>query len=390
METQTPADVLRFGTAARAGSGQIEVGLEKVDRYQIALDKALGVRGLGHKDIQEFYNVQAAYKEITEDFRFQFNIIPRQVTAQEALVATDFPNLLGRSMNRRVVQDFRDMNFHENIFISHRGGTDNFAQQRAVNLLGYEDPPVIDPESEDYSEGGKPLEESASYPLRTVGGLMSVSEMVLRGDDFGGLRRMLLGRTRAHRRAFARFIWSFYTENATFQGDGVPWFAAGHGNLFTAALSPGAIQDAMTAIWEMVEPGSGEEIGGFGHDQGLGFKLIVGRNLWFTAKTINERPYVDANFTPNPVWRQFGENNERIFVSPMPADADNWGIVSDVGDREIIEVKFLDGREEPAIGLTSLEEARRFGLHDKIVYKIKWSYGGVLVDYRNAAKSLVP
>jgi hypothetical protein len=366
----------------------VEVAEEAVDKIQIALDKTLGVKSAGNSHIKPFKGIRDAYVKITGD-QYIRQLHAPEVRAEEALTSTDFPGLLGRSMTRRLVQEYRLTDFHENIFISNIGSAADFADQEAVHAGYWKDVPEVDPETEDWVEPEKPGEEVSKYRVKWRGELIKVTGIVLRNDDLGWLERNIRGRARAYRRTFARFIWAFWNNNATFQPDGVAWFAAGHQNLFTDPISPSAIVTMINRIWEMVEPGSEEEIA-YGDDRGEKLKLIVGRNLFWTAKMINERRYIDQALDPNPVYRQFGEKNERIIVSPAPGDADNWGVICDPGDREVIEVKFLDGRQEPEFIIADSHVYAEEGLtRDTIVYKDRHAYGATLGDWRNAAKSIV-
>jgi len=367
----------------------VEVAEEAVDRVQIALDKTLGVKSAGMSHIKPFNGLRDAYVKITGDQHIR-QLRASEARAEEALTSTDFPGLLGRSMTRRLVQEYRRTDFHENIFISNVGSAADFADQEAVHAGYWKDVPEVDPEAGDWVEPEKPGEEVSKYRVKWRGELIKVTEMVVRNDDLGWLERNIRGRARAYRRTFARYIWAFWNNNATFQPDGAAWFAAGHQNLFTDPISSSAIVTMIDRIWEMAEPVSGEEVA-YADDRGERLKLIVGRNLFWTAKTINEGRYLNQALDPNPVYRQFGEKNERIIVSPAPSDANNWGIICDPSQREIIEVKFLDGREDPEFVIANSQVyAQEMLTRDTIVFKDRHAYGATLVDWRNAAKSIVP
>lgn len=369
-------------------SRAVAVTADEVDKIQVALHRTLGCDVRGYPGIEPFKGLKHAYLSITGQSLIRLDVGPS--LAREAIVATDFPSLLARSMTLRIVQDYTAPDFHESIFVSHSGSAVSFKTQEAVRVGGWRDIPVINPETDDYTEAQKPNEEYIPYEIETRGELIRVSEIAIRNDQTAGLIKAIRNRGRAYRRTYARFVWSFFTENLAFHEDGLAWFSEGHGNLFSDPISPDKIIALCNSIWGMTEDETDEPIA-FNPDRGTKLRLIVGRDLFFTAKTLNEAQYLDADMTPNPVWRLFGERNERIVVSPKAEDKDNWGIVVDPTDREIVEIKFLEGREQPEIiisreGKHQDEMLRR----DMIVFKDRFSFGGNLVNWRNAAKSIVP
>ena len=210
----------------------------------------------------------------------------------------------------------------------------------------------------------------------------------MRNDDIGTLVKRIKGRMRAYRRGFAKFVWNFFLNNATYDGDATAWFTVGHGNLKTEAIAAAEIADGVTTLMAFTELSSGEKIG---LDPLMKKRIVltVPDGLWDDARKINQRQYLDAAFDPNPVYHLFGEDDERIVVNPLQTDANDWGLLMDPRDREIVEVKFLDGREEPEMWIANTPNVGEMQLRDDIVFKDRFVYGGDLVDFRNAVKSEV-
>jgi hypothetical protein len=296
--------------------------------------------------------------------------------------------MLARTLNRRLTSDYGEIDYREDLLISMRGSASDFKTQEANRLGYYADPPIVDPEQNDYLEAAKPGEESVTYKLQIRGELVKITEITMRNDDLGGLVKRIKGRGRAYRRGHARFVWSFYLNNATYDDDGVAWFAVGHGNLKTEAIAAAEIADALTKIMAMTEPSSGEKIG---LDQAMKRRLtlVVGDQIWTNATKINQAQYLDAAFTPNPVYHLFGDNDERIVVNPLETDSNNWGVLSHPADREMVEMKYLDGRFEPEMWIADAPNVGEMLLRDTIVFKDRFVYGGELVDFRNGVKSVV-
>jgi hypothetical protein len=375
------------GIVVGAGETRVVIAREAVDKIQAALDKTFGVKVAGHDDIRPFRGLMHAFAQITGRGEFrQFEI--RGLRAEEAIVSTDFPNLLARTHNRRLAQDYNAFDYREDLLISMRGSASDFKLQEANRVGYYADPPIVDPETGDYLEAAKPGEESVTFKVEIRGELVKITEITMRNDDLGGLTKRINGRSRAYRRGHARFVWSFYLNNAVYDDDAVAWFAAGHGNLKTEAIAAAEIADAVTKIMAFTEPSSGEKIG-LDQLQKKRLTLVVPDALWTNAVKINQAQYLDAAFTPNPVYHLFGDNDERIVINPLETDANNWGVLCNPADREIVEMKYLDGRQEPEMWIADQPTVGEMLLRDTIVFKDRFVYGGELVDFRNAVKSVV-
>lgn len=384
------------GHVAGAGGTRIEMGREGADKIQAGMDKMFGVKTDSKMaDIPRFRGLLHAFKVITgEEYRGRFNVrgaapaADHPAVAQEAIVSSDFPNLLARTMNRRAVQDYNEFDYQEARLISSRGVATDFKTQEAINVGYYADPPIVDPESGDYLEAAKPGEQSVTYAIQIRGELVKISEITMRNDDLGTLVKRIKGRMRAYRRGFAKFVWNFFLNNATYDGDATAWFTVGHGNLKTEAIAAAEIADGVTKLMAFTELSSGEKIG---LDPLMKKRIVltVPDGLWDDARKINQRQYLDAAFDPNPVYHLFGDDDERIVVNPLQTDANDWGLLMDPRDREIVEVKFLDGREEPEMWIANTPNVGEMQLRDDIVFKDRFVYGGDLVDFRNAVKSEV-
>jgi hypothetical protein len=367
----------------------VEVAEEAVDKIQIGLDKMLGVKVQGHHEIQAFQGLRHAYVQITGDSEVFGRLPAYKMRSQEAIIAADFPKLLANSLTKRVVQDYRETSFREDRLISFIGSASSLKPQSAVRVGYFGDLDVVDPEAADYVEAAKPGEEGVEFEIATRGNILTVTRRVIMSDDQNGITRRVNGWGRAARRTLARYLWGFYLNNATYGGDSTAWFAAGHGNLITDVMSPAKIAEVISTLMDMAEPDSGEKLG-LDEARGLNLTLVVGHALFWAARTANRREYLDAAFTPNPVYQMFGANNERIVVLPLETDADNWGVLCDPKDRNILEVRFLNGQTDPEIFVSNNLGAGQMLRADKVQFKVRHEYGADLLDFRNGVKSVVP
>jgi hypothetical protein len=167
--------------------------------------------------------------------------------------------------------------------------------------------------------------------------------------------------------------------------DGTTWFhATEHGaNLTTVALAAAELNSIRTKMRKQTEKNSDKRIG-------IGPAiLVVPVDLEGTARQENMREYLDSNFTPNPVRFMFGENGERIIVSPLLSDATDYYVFADQNEAPCIEIGFLGGREQPEFFIADNPLEGALFTKDLIRYKIRHEYEAVVIDYRGAHKAVV-
>jgi hypothetical protein len=117
--------------------------------------------------------------------------------------------------------------------------------------------------------------------------------------------------------------------------------------------------------------------------------LVVPLALEGTARTANTREYTDGAFTPNPVQFMFGRDNERIIVSPLLQDSNDFYTFADPAKLPCIELGFLMGRQEPEIVLSDIPTADEMLTSDRIIYKVRHEYEAAITDFRGAGANLV-
>ena len=165
--------------------------------------------------------------------------------------------------------------------------------------------------------------------------------------------------------------------------DGLAFFHATHNNLGSTALSANEINVVRQAMRDQTEKDSGEKLGISPHI------LVVPHALEGTARQENERDYLDSSFTPNPVRFQFGAASERIVVSPLLTDANDWYVFASPREVQTFQLGFLQGREEPELLLADNELVGKTFSSDRIQYKVRHEYEVTVVDFRGAYKEAV-
>ena len=85
------------------------VGLETVDKVQLAMDGMLGVKKALRSDIRPFRGVREAYSYCTGDWDCSKVGKGGFLKTTEAIATTDFPSILLDSINKKLIQDYAEV-----------------------------------------------------------------------------------------------------------------------------------------------------------------------------------------------------------------------------------------------------------------------------------------
>jgi hypothetical protein len=191
---------------------------------------------------------------------------------------------------------------------------------------------------------------------------------------------------RASRRTFARRGWNKLINNATYKGDSKNVFHNDHGNLGSTGLTNDATGIAtltarMTAMYNQTEKDSGETLALVPKYE------VVPRPITEIAMALNQPWPMGGIFNPHA--GQFGANNERIITLPLLTDANDWMLIADPNETELLEVAFLNGQEAPELFVADNPLVGQMFVGDKIQYKQRHEYEWEIADYRGFDKSVV-
>ena len=132
-----------------------------------------------------------------------------------------------------------------------------------------------------------------------------------------------------------------------------------------------------TTVYQITEP-----------HLGLPLKyVVVPIELEETAKRLRNSEGIpgSANRETNTLRNAF-----EIITSPfLRSDTNNWYAVTDSAFLDLIELGFVEGREEPVILLQDQPTIGNVFARDNITYKVRHEYGGALMDFRGFVGSLV-
>ncbi len=384
------------GSGTVTGSGQIRVGNEEPERIQAAMDKLFGVTVDDRfNDVPAFASIRAAYTRITGDTEVRGILTPEGIRFGEAFMGyqrmpaafstSSFSYALGNTLYRRLIQDYRAVDYGEQNLISYKRNAKDFKTMESVRIGYFGDLPDVDPQAKDYEEISMVTDEEISYALNQKGVILTVNRIVIINDDLRTVQTLIARLGRAARRTYARRGWNKINDNATYKGDSKAMFHSDHGNLGSVALTNDAtgittLTNRLVAMFNQTEKDSGEVLA-------LDPKYLwVARSYLEIAKALNS-PWPIAG-TINPHAGRFGVNHERILVNKLATDTNDWGLIADPADSELLEVAFLNGQEEPELFVADNPLVGQMFVGDKIQYKQRHEYEWEVADYRGFDKSV--
>jgi hypothetical protein len=368
-----------FADVGRIHAG-VSVGLDSVDKLQLAMECALGVKEAAGKGVPAFKGLRQAYITITGDHdlsRLHAGGFSGHMLASEAVVTGDFPSLLLNSMTKRLLQDYAELSIDGLEMLYTKANIADFKLQDRVREGYFSELPIV-AEAGPYTEAAYATDERVNYAVQKRGNLLTVSEETIRNDDLGAIARFPGRLARAGRQTLRSYITSFFATNPAYQVDSVSWFNAGHSNLGAAVLSQDALIAAEIALMIQTEKDSGEPLG-LSMDW-----LMVPPQQAATARQINQTNTAGSN----AFFQRFGVNNERIIVNEKLTDTNDWYYGTKQENAPFLEIGFLDGIEQPQIFLANQPTIGTQFTADELQYKVKFVFGGAIIDYRGIGKNV--
>lgn len=402
-----------FATAAKFTEADVSAAIEAERGYVVRLAEALGadsgaIKGEGagrievedrskkvgdmldaffdptHKNHRDVHSFKEAYAEITGDRLVTGRIENCDRTRmaeslgavfRESLDSSSFSYVLGTSITRRLVADYREMGQYDvwrpacNVV-----PLNDFRTQRRTRYGGYGDLSTV-PEGDSYQALTSPTDEEATYAPAKRGGTEDITMEMIKNDDVGVIRQIPVKLSRSAKRTLAKFVLDFVRTNPTLY-DAVSFFHASHGNLGSSALDATSLAAARLRMLKQAEAGSSDRLG-------IGPKYLwvpvdlqeAAVNL-FNRNTNNDKTFVNAmSLEIMPVWYW--------------TDTNDWALSADPMDIPGIEVGFLDNKQEPELFVQDTPNVGSLFTNDKLTYKIRHIYGGQVIEYRGWDKSVV-
>jgi len=387
------------GSGAPVGVGglRMEVGPGEPEKLQAAMDKLFGVEvEEKYKEVQPFNSLRAAYTRLTGDSEMRGlpsreglklgEAFMQMMRLPAAYSTSSFSFVLGNSMYRRLIKEYKAVDYREDALVSYYRSAENFKTLEIIQVGYFGDAPDVNPETADYAEITMPTDVEATYALNQKGWILTVTRKVMHNDDLKTVVQLVAKMGRAFRRTHAKRGWAKIIDNATFDGDLTALFHGDHANLGATILTNdatgvGILTAALKAMYAQTEQDSGE---------GLALEpkfLWVPRDLLEISHGLNSAWPLTAG--GNPHAGRFGANHERIICHPLFTDVKDWGLIASGDDVELLEAAYLNGRREPEFFVADNPTSGQMFVADKIQYKGRHEYEFEIADYRGFYKAVV-
>jgi hypothetical protein len=388
---------------AASQKGRIEVMEGRRDKVSKALDDFFGVKADGFTEghdgtkVPKFRVVAAgqgvrSFKQLYVDITGDANVTGQKseaVRLSESLDSTSFDQILGDSITRRMVAEYQQAS--QAMWrgtIADVVPVSDFRTQRRMRMGAYANLSSVS-QGAPYPAMTSPTDEEATYAATKRGGTEEITIEMIANDDVGVIRRIPSKMARAAAQTLYEFVFDFLRTNAAVY-DATALAAVGHGNnLVTTALSSANIVALRNRMKKQTDMSNGKRLG------------LSARYLWVptdleelafqltaATKAINDAGVVT---TAEPSAPNFvNKIGIEARVVDYWADANDYWITASIDQTPMIEVGFLNGREDPELFVQDMPNQGSMFSNDKLTYKIRHIYGGAVLDYRGFAAGIVP
>lgn len=296
---------------------------------------------------------------------------------RESIDSTTLADALGDSITRRmqalvmgnvVLNDWRK--------VAVVGSANDFRTQERFRVGGYGNLPAV-AQAGAYAALSSPGDEKATYAVSKRGGTEDFTLEAIKNDDVGALRRIPQELALAAGNTLYEFVFDFYRTNPAIY-DALALYHATHANLLTAALDATQFSAHRLLMAKQTRAGSLKRLGTAIKTLLVPWELQETAVNLFNRNTNLDKTYVQT-LTPD------------IIVPAYWTDANDWCTVADPSVLPVVEIAFLDGKEEPELFVQDMPNVGSMFSNDKLTYKIRHIYGGgVLVDgFKGTTKAVV-
>jgi hypothetical protein len=370
-----------------AGAGAARVGLRStrspLEKLQLALDRLFGVAlPDAASDVPRLSGIREAYVLMTGDKLFDQQLHPDEAVLEADEVTTSvIANALANSMTKRLTHDYRGQPKWWQPFVV-KSSVSDFREQHRIHLNDFASLATV-AENGAYTNlaWGDTREK---YTPTKRGNLVVVTFESIVNDDTEALRRIPGRLAVAAATTVNEFVAGLFTENGGAGPVMADRFNVFHalehqGNAGSDALASASLQAALIAMRKMGNS-AGKRLSLTGR------YLLVPPDLEFVARTI-----VGSVLLPGGSSNDINPIRDAVEVIPVPqwTDPNNWYLIAPPSQIEMIELGFLNGREEPELLLQDGPTVGAVFTNDAISWKVRHIFGGGWLDYRGAFGSVV-
>lgn len=377
----------RFAESGRVQLDLGDVNIQVQDRSVVIADMLDAYFDPNHKDHRNVHSFKECYIEITGDkyvTGHMKNVDRAKLreaagfTFREAIDTSTFAEVLGDAVTRRMQQIYLGMTDLQGWRqVCKVGRANDFRIQHSTRVGGYGNLPVVG-QGDPYPEMQTPGDDESTWKVDKRGGTERITIEAIKNDDMRVITAIPGELALAAANTLYEFVFDFFRLNPV-SWDGIALYHASHGNLFTGALSAAEYKAHRLAMQKQSRVGSGKRMGNTPSMLLLPFdQQDVGYDL-FVRGANNDKTFVQSL-------------NPTIVTVNYWTDATDWVTLADPNRFGVLEVDFLDGREEPDLFVQDSPTVGSMFSNDQITWKIRHIYGGnFLVDAeKGTTKAVVP
>lgn len=298
------------------------------------------------------------------------------VRSVEAIDSTTWAQALGDALHRRLMALYSQPSLQSwRKIVSQITPVNDFRENKRVRIGGYGNLAVV-AQGAPYQPMQSPTDEEAVYAVIKRGGTESLTYETVRNDDIGAVRDIPYRLGLAAGITLYRYVWDMLPANAATTYDSTALFHASHGNTTATALS----QSGMSTIRRLMRKQAA-----YGQDTNIlslvPRLLVVPPELEEIAHQIATSAVAIPSTPAGPSDTPNLHKGLDVEVIDYYTDANDWYAVADGGMCPLIEMGFLDGREDPELFTQADPNVGSNFDADKVTYKIRHIYNGTVLDH---------
>jgi len=392
---RTALAALNLSEGSGIATQRTQITESEQDKFQKAMDGMLMGETVG--GVEPFNSLSHAFRQITGRRDFE----PRDVLAEaimfippqarksklaESLTTSSFPQILGDSIHRRMVADYKmdDLNVWRKI-VSDITSIKDFRFNPRVRMGGYGLLPEV-PEQGTYQPLTSPEDEEATYRIKKYGGLEDLTMEMIANDDLGALKKIPQRLGRAAILTLYRAVFDIIRLNPNIY-DGNPLFGVGHGNTGALPLNNDNLSAVRKQMRQQQPYDTNQEFLGMLNGP---YVLCIPEDLediaWKMLTSAVTVGSSEVETSPN-IHKKYLKD---YIVVPYWTDPTDWCAVANPAMIPTIEVGFYQGKQDPELLVQDTPNVGSVFTADKITYKIRHIWGIVVLDYRGFNKQIVP
>jgi hypothetical protein len=370
------------GKVNMGGLGAIEVE-DRGTRVADMLDAFFDPAHKNHRAVRSFrecYIEATGDRNLTGDMRGCDMRRLRETAGihgfREAVLSTTWANVLGDAITRRMLAVYAgETDLQAWRKVAAVVPVPDFRTQERLRIGGYGNLPAVS-EAGAYTALTSPDDAKASYAVTKRGGTEVVTLEAIINDDVQSIRNVPNELSLAAANTLYEFVFDFFRTNPAIY-DGVAFFHASRGNLFSGALDAAEFEAHRLAMVKQTRAGSGKRLGTKPRTLLVPFEKEAAAYNLFVRDTNLDEDFVQK-IKPDVIAVAYWD------------DGGDWCTVADPLKLPAVEVGFLGGKEEPELFVQDMPNSGSLFSNDKVTYKIRHIYGGTVpVDGAKAATKAV-